>query len=235
MNIQVLGRVLVVHVHGHVKFHAAHQIHQLNERVQIHQHIAVHFKAQGLGQLGFQGIHALLAPACAAENAVDLGHGVAAADQRIPGDTQQSHRVVLHIQTADHDGVRPPAVIVGADDQNVVKIGFVTGRNLCFHRDLAAGLLIHFGLNFNDRRRRKGFLRRFRGAVRCRQVVGLADFHRPDKGLINRNHSAAQHRQTDCQQDKPPLQAGQTARNSSAGTRRSRSLSKHRRVPFIAE
>ena len=207
INIEILGGIGVVHPLGHVKLHAAHQIHQLDEYVQLHQHVAVHLEAQRLGKLGFQGFHAVVAHAAGAVDRVDLGHGVIAGNQRIPGDTHQRHGVIGGVQPGNHDGIGAAAVIVGAADEDVVKALLVGGGHLHLQLDLFAGVLIDLRFNFNGSGRGEDLL-----------VVGLTvggigkrrllDGHRLDKITVHRHHGDGQHHHAGCQQYGAPLDAG---------------------------
>lgn len=44
--IEVLGRVVVVHVHGHIVVHAADGVHELDKGVEVHDRVAVYLEAE---------------------------------------------------------------------------------------------------------------------------------------------------------------------------------------------
>ena len=92
-DMQVLGRVVVVHIRRHIEFHAAEQIDQLDKDIQVHQNVAVGPEADALSHIVHQGIHAggrvPLGTAVAGIGRVDLMGRVGGIDLGVPGDAHQ--------------------------------------------------------------------------------------------------------------------------------------------------
>ena len=164
INVQILRRVVVVHILRHVKFHAADQIHRRLERVQVHEQIAVHLKAQKLRQRPLQPLHAL--DLAAGVDRVDLDKTAAGVDGRIARDAQQRRLLFVHVQVGDDDGIGAVAVAVRPGEQDVVnavqiadrllrldrllrrlvRVSVRTLHRLGLHRQLAHGLPWRVGL-----------------------------------------------------------------------------------------
>ena len=90
---QVLSRVVVVHIRRHIKFHAAKQVDQLDKNIQVYQNVAVRPEADALRHIVHQGVHAggrvSLGTAVAGIGRVDLMGRVGGIDLGVPGDAHQ--------------------------------------------------------------------------------------------------------------------------------------------------
>ena len=134
VDIQILRRILIVHVLRHVKVDAADKIDGLLERLQIDEHIAVDRKAEQAVQARGKPFHAVRT--AARVNRVDLHKSPAPGrDRGIARDRQKRDRVRVRIQMGDDDGVSAVAIAVGAADENVIhavaqRLGLLGGHVL---------------------------------------------------------------------------------------------------------
>ena len=62
MDVQILPGIVIVHVKGDVKVHAAQGIYQLADRLPLHHDIEVGIHAGELAHLLFQRVHAVFHP-----------------------------------------------------------------------------------------------------------------------------------------------------------------------------
>ncbi|KAF5052685.1 hypothetical protein DSECCO2_406180 [anaerobic digester metagenome] len=119
VNGQVLDRVVIIHVDGHVKIHAANGVHQGGKRFQADLHGVVHRDAQLLGKRGGHLIHAADV-ICGVELVVlainlDLG---------VPGDVHPVDLSGPGIHRHQNVGVAAAVSVIHAGNQDRVKIGF---------------------------------------------------------------------------------------------------------------
>ena len=134
VDIQILRRILIVHVLRHVKVDAADKIDGLLERLQIDEHIAVDRKAEQAVQARGKPFHAVRT--AARVNRVDLHKSPAPGrDRGIAQDRQKRDRVRVRIQMGDDDGVGAITVAVCAADEDIIdtvaqRLGLLGGHVL---------------------------------------------------------------------------------------------------------
>ena len=98
INIKILGGIGVLHIHRHIELHAAHQIHYLDEGVQIHQRVAVRHKAKSIFDLLHKLVHAVFAAAGIAAGGIYLWHAVIGVGHiGVPGDAEKSGAVICTV------------------------------------------------------------------------------------------------------------------------------------------
>lgn len=135
VDIQILRRILIVHVLRHVKVDAADKIDRLFERLQIDEHIAVDRKAEQAVQARGKPFHAVRT--AARVNRVDLHKSPAPGRDRgiAPGIDRSATVCVFASRWGDDDGVGAVAIAVGAADENVIhavaqRLGLLGGHVL---------------------------------------------------------------------------------------------------------
>ena len=119
VDIEILRRVVIVHVHRNFHINAADHIDNLLKGLQIDQHIAVHPDAEGLADLVLQRADSLLAHTGRAVDGVNLGQIIITIDIGVARDTQKRDFIRAGVQVCDDDGVRAAAVAVRAADKNI--------------------------------------------------------------------------------------------------------------------
>ena len=105
VDVQILGGVVVVHIHGHFKIYAADGGGQLAHRLPLHHDVEVRGKADGVGNGVHQGGHPLVPAAGVVIDGVDLLDVPGLVDNGVPGDAHGVELLVLHIIGDHHDGV----------------------------------------------------------------------------------------------------------------------------------
>ena len=117
MDVQILIGVVVVHVKGDIKVHAAQSVHQVADGLPLHQNIEVRCDAGDLGHLLPQGLHALSHPLTLGQvggtpvpgihrvNALAGGAGV---DHSVSGHIQALDGLVVGVVGEQQNGVRGP-------------------------------------------------------------------------------------------------------------------------------
>ena len=189
---EVLVGVIVVHVPGHVKIHAAHGVHDLAHGFPLHDDLVIRRKAHQLGDLLVKGLDALLPAAAIVIDSVDPLDIVGNIHHRIPGDGHDGGLLVGHIVAGQQHSVRvAAAACVPAQDQYRVVI-------------LALPLPADTGLDavaVVDAVFRRGPVRL--GAV-SRQV-------RLDEQCVPRHHTQQYYRQDNSHRQQPLLPFGQAA------------------------
>ena len=104
VNVQVLGGVIVVHLHGNVEVHAAHGVYHLHKGVQIQGDIEVKGEAHQVRDHVPQVLDA--------RNQAGVDLGVGGVHQGVPGDGDHSDLLVGHVIGDHHDGVSVAAGLV---------------------------------------------------------------------------------------------------------------------------
>ena len=193
VDIQILRRILIVHVLWYIEINAADKIDRLFERLQIDEHIAVDRKAEQAVQARGKPFHAVRT--AARVNRVDLHKSPAPGrDRGIARDRQKRDRVRVRIQMGNDDGVGAVAIAVGAADENVIHA--VAQRRGLLGGDILLRLL-----------RRLGLLRRYMddGRLRCFSLSSRRGrFRRGERRTLHRLHQQLPRRERasgDCQHD----------------------------------
>ena len=121
--IEVLGRVVVVHVHGHIVVHAADGVHELDKGVEVHDRVAVYLEAEDVLEAVHEPVDAVAAVVDArGVERVDLLDRPGDVDHRVARDADDVDLVRLGVHTADHHGVRVVADLVETDDEEGVHV-----------------------------------------------------------------------------------------------------------------
>lgn len=105
MDVDILEGIVVVHVHGHIEFHAAHGIHQLHKPLGLQNHIEVNGIAQQgrrLGPEGLRPIGGVHGVELAQGRAVGHVHGV---NPGVAGEGQQADSLGTAVIGGGHDAV----------------------------------------------------------------------------------------------------------------------------------
>ena len=113
VDVQVLIGVVIVHVQGDLKVHAADLVHQLHEGFQVHLHREVHGDAQGVGHRFPHLVHA-----AEIVGIVDLAGLAVDVDAGIPGDADAGDGLVFGVEAHQDIGVGAAVVIVQTGDQD---------------------------------------------------------------------------------------------------------------------
>ena len=153
VDVQVLIGVVIVHVQGDLKVHAADLVHQLHEGFQVHLHREVHRDAQGVGHRFPHLVHAaeIVGVVDLAGLAVDVNAG-------IPGDADAGDGLLLGVKAHQDIGVGAAVVVIQAGDQD--------------GEEVVLALLHRLGLGAGGGGRGDIL---GRGARRVRPHLGLAD------------------------------------------------------------
>ncbi len=104
VDMQILRRVVVVHVIGDIESHAPYGVHQPAHGVPLYQHIVVRRHAGQHADLLFQGVHAH-----AAVDGVELFRAPLHIDHGVPGHAHGVDGAVLGVDHGQQHGVRPVA------------------------------------------------------------------------------------------------------------------------------
>ena len=113
-DVQVLGGVVVVHLHRDVELHAAHGVHQFHEPVQVDADVEVDGIPHQLGHHRLEVVDAIV------EGGVDFREALV--HQRVPGDGEHAHLLVGHVVGHQHDGVGVAADLVRAGQEEGVHL-----------------------------------------------------------------------------------------------------------------
>ena len=105
VDVEVLGGVVVVHVHGDVEVHPADGGGQLAHRLPLHHDVEIRGKADGVGHGVHQGRHALIPTSGIVVDRVDLLDVPGLVDDGVPGDAHGVELLVLHVVGDHHDGI----------------------------------------------------------------------------------------------------------------------------------
>ena len=160
VDVQVLVGVVIVHIPGHVEFHAAYGVHQLPHSLPLNDDVEVRDNASEIPHLGLQSLDPAAVLLAGVIDGVDLLGRPGHIHRRIPGNAHHVHLIICHIIGYQNQGVRIPAAAgVPTNQQEGVVILFPPGGSL---RPLALLRLPAAGL--------------YAGAV------VLADVRGPDKG-----------------------------------------------------
>ena len=116
--------VVIVHLKGHVKIYAPHQVHYLYYRLQIHHRITVHVKAYELFHVAAQGVNAVAAVVyCAPVHAVELAIVPLHVNYGVPGDTDKIYGMAYRIYLSHHDSVGiSGAVVIARQEYGIYPI-----------------------------------------------------------------------------------------------------------------
>ena len=149
-DVEVLRRVVIVHVDGDVVVHAADGVHQLDEGVEVHDGVAVYLEAQDVLETVHQPVNTVAAAVdVRCVERVDLLDRPGDVHHRVARDADDLYLVVLRVDAAAHHGVGVVADLVQADDEE--------GVHILVERGGRAGVGVLRGL------------RRFRGRERLRR------------------------------------------------------------------
>ena len=195
IDIQVLGRVGIVHSLRHVKGDTAHKVDNFHKGFQIHFHIAVHLEAQHGGQHLTQRFNALVPTASAAVDGVNLGNRIITVNQRITGNAHQRHGMLHGIHMRNHNGIGQETALVGTHHQNVIDTIHQTARcfKLGFH---LFPIVIDIG---------KGRLLLSLVLGKAGALIGTRPLRRLDHRFGHTNNHSHQHHQRNTQQNQSPL------------------------------
>ena len=105
VDVQVLGGVVVVHVHGDLEVHPVDGGGQPAHRLPLHHDVEVGGEADGVRHGGQEGVHALVPAAGVVVDRVDLLDVPGLVDDGVPGDAHGVELLVLHVVGDHHDGV----------------------------------------------------------------------------------------------------------------------------------
>lgn len=103
-DVQILGGITVIHLHGNIKFHAAHCVHQFHKPIQVDGDIEVNGIPHQVGH------HILEVLYPSMERGIDLRAGLI--HQRVSGHREHSDLLVGHIVGDQHDGIGIAADLV---------------------------------------------------------------------------------------------------------------------------
>ena len=109
VDVQVLIRIVVIHVPRHVEVHAAHGVHDLAHGVPFHHHLEVRLKAHQLGDLLVQGGDALFALPVHIIDGIDALDVPGHVHHGVPGDGHDSSFLIGHVVAGQQDGIRVAA------------------------------------------------------------------------------------------------------------------------------
>ena len=118
MDMEVLIRVIISHMVGHVEIHPADGVHHLAHQLPVDHHIVVGHKPHQLRHLRFQRLDTVLSPAVVVVDAVDALVGAAHIDGRIPGDGHDGGLLVGHVIGHHHNRVRQAGGLICAEHQD---------------------------------------------------------------------------------------------------------------------
>ena len=105
MNVQVLIRIVVVHIAGYIEFHATQGIYQLTHGFPLNEHIEIRHDAGQIADLLFQIFQAAAAGFLGTVYRVDLFDGPGNIHSRIPGNTHHVHLLIRHIIGNQNNGI----------------------------------------------------------------------------------------------------------------------------------
>ena len=121
VDIQILSRVGVVHPLGNIEINSAHQVHQLDKCFQIDQRVAIDLNTEDGGKLLLERVDPLLPFSIASIDRIDLGNGVIAVNQRVTWNAHHGNGVIVGVQAGNDNGVGAGAVVVNANEQDIVE------------------------------------------------------------------------------------------------------------------
>ena len=120
---EVLNRVLIVHVAGDVKIHAAHGVHDLAHGFPLHNHLIVRLEAHQLRDFFIEGLDALFSAAVIIINGIDPLDVPRNVDHGIPRNGHDGGLLVGDIIAGQQHGVRVAAAArVPTKDQHRIII-----------------------------------------------------------------------------------------------------------------
>ena len=118
IDIKILRRIVIVHIAGHVKAHAAHQVDQLDKDIQIDQHISVRTESHAFGNIFQQRVHTLLALAIGDVCTIDLMRRIGGIDFGVARNTHKADLAALAVDIQQHQGIRAVARGVRSGQKN---------------------------------------------------------------------------------------------------------------------
>ena len=120
---EVLQRVVVVHVLGHVKPDAAHGLHDLAHGLPLHHHLVVRLEAHQLGDLLIEGLDALVAASIGIIDGIDPFDVPGDVHHGVSRDGHDGGLLVGDIIAREEHGVGVPAAAgVPPQDQDGVEV-----------------------------------------------------------------------------------------------------------------
>ena len=163
MDGQILRRILIIHVAGHVIPYAADGVHQLAHGLPFHNHAVIRHKTHQLAHFFVQRLNTVITAAIKVVYGVDLLHIPVDVHHGVAGDTHDIHFLIFHIIGCQEHGICVAAAAgVAADHQKGKKVLFpVAGQ-------LRAGQFTEF-LFFCDRIRQFRPLEKGYCSRRCTQ------------------------------------------------------------------
>ena len=105
VDVEILIGVVVVHIPGHVKPHAAHGVYNLAYGVPLHDHLVIRFKAHQLGDFLIEVFNALVPTTAIVVHSVDPLDVIGNVHHRIPGDGHHRGLLVGHVVACQQHGV----------------------------------------------------------------------------------------------------------------------------------
>ena len=199
MDVQILVGIVVVHIIGHIKLHAAQCVHDLADGLPLHRHIEVWDDA---GEIA----HLLLQPFDASGGSVyriDLFDLPGYVDHGVPWNVDAVHRAVRHVIGHQNHGIRISAAAgILPQQQEGEHVLFPTGGHI--RLPLAVQILVrNLGLSW----RVFGVAAGHAGTVVFTDIRGLDKYGPPACRRQYQGHQAAQRNDTGLPSLSPALPA----------------------------
>ena len=122
-NYQILIGIMVIHVIGHIKIHAADGIHDFSHSFPLDDHLIVRFKTHQLGDLLVECLEALVSSAIHIIYRVDFLHIPGDVHHGISGDRHNRGLLVCHVIACQQHCIRITAASgVSAQHQNGIEV-----------------------------------------------------------------------------------------------------------------